>query len=489
MDDSFQHQQHPISKATQTEATFNESPTQYTCIIYKMPRQPNPQNRLACDRCHGQKLRCPRQEGQGACQRCLRASATCIFSPRQKRTSPATTSNTKEKDEQIQPASQDPQHTDEIDMDLLDPDILFDPGQHPNAAPGLSNGFLNPSSVTLTDEGDWSTLMGLASPTASSCLWDFPMQPQSPSALLRGMAFPNASYRQDLASNTNTDSSTPANTPSSSTSTTSNHDCDNRPKSRSSSSKAVATTMTTHSCIRQLADLNVKLYDQLNSLPPVCPDISVDMICATEIDGPLIAIDEIFRMTQSLIDIMVFFYPPAATGTCAQVTPDTGTLMLLFSCADRVIDIFELLFSHMQSCLVNKNVPTTLDGKPFQLPQLRIGSYTPPAPTAMTVHMLTIILMASHLFDQLQEVLGVSRYGATDSSNPAVVADPDPFEIQLAVGTRSHFPNFTDEVKAAVTRRARSVAINIITARQLVLNLPGMYGSGSFSTFRETPKD
>lgn len=376
-------------------------------------------------------------------------------------------------------------------MDLLDPGILFDSGQHEfepglpeptcNAEQGLTNGFINPNSVTLTDDCDWSNLLGLSTATE----WDFPMQPQSPLAPFRGMAFPNATYRQDT-SNSNTDSSTAANTPSSSTSTTSNHDCDSEDSPTSTSSNSKSNPLTMHSCIRQLADLNVKLYDQHKRLPPVCEDLTIDMISVTDINGPLIAIDEIFHMTQNLIDIMVFFYPPA--GTCTKVTPDTGTLMLLLSCTDRVIDIFELLFCHMESCLVNKNVPTMPDGKPFQLPALRIGSYTPPAPTAMTVHMLTIILMASHLFDQLQEVLGISRYGATDTSDPVVLASPDPFEVQLAVGKRSHFPNFTDEAKAAVTRRARSVATGIVNARRLVLNLPGMYGPGSVNTFAETPK-
>lgn len=393
------------------------------------------------------------------------------------------TNTIKEKGKELQPASQDAEQN-EIDMDLLDPDILFGTGQHEhepsypeptcNAGPGLSNGFINPSAVTLTDNSDWSSLLGLATPAE----WDFPMQPQS-----TGMAFPNATYYPDTQdTSTNTDSSTAANTPSSSTSTTSNHDCDSRPKSRNATSKS--TPLTMHSCIRQLADLNVRLYDQFKSLPPPCTDLTVDMVSVSEINGPLIAIDEIFRMTQSLIDIMVYFYPPA--GTCTRVTPDTGTLMLLLSCTDRVIDIFELLFSHMQSCLVNKNVPTMPDGKPFQLPKLRIGTYTPPAPTAMTVHMLTIILMASHLFDQLQEVLGVSRYGATDS---VVLSSPDPFEVQLAVGKRSHFPNFTDEARAAVTRRARSVATEIVNARHLILSLPGMYGPGSLSAFADTPTD
>lgn len=37
--------------------------------------------RLACDRCHGQKLRCPKQAGSRVCTRCERAGVACLFSP------------------------------------------------------------------------------------------------------------------------------------------------------------------------------------------------------------------------------------------------------------------------------------------------------------------------------------------------------------------------------------------------------------------------
>ncbi|KAI2782530.1 hypothetical protein F4815DRAFT_443050 [Daldinia loculata] len=37
--------------------------------------------RSSCDRCHSQKLKCPKQPGVATCTRCLKAGATCIFSP------------------------------------------------------------------------------------------------------------------------------------------------------------------------------------------------------------------------------------------------------------------------------------------------------------------------------------------------------------------------------------------------------------------------
>ncbi|KAI1465363.1 uncharacterized protein F4812DRAFT_119136 [Daldinia caldariorum] len=37
--------------------------------------------RSSCDRCHSQKLKCPKQPGIATCTRCLKAGAACVFSP------------------------------------------------------------------------------------------------------------------------------------------------------------------------------------------------------------------------------------------------------------------------------------------------------------------------------------------------------------------------------------------------------------------------
>ncbi|KAI1760784.1 hypothetical protein GGR53DRAFT_61821 [Hypoxylon sp. FL1150] len=37
--------------------------------------------RSSCDRCHSQKLKCPKLPGQPTCARCLKAGITCVFSP------------------------------------------------------------------------------------------------------------------------------------------------------------------------------------------------------------------------------------------------------------------------------------------------------------------------------------------------------------------------------------------------------------------------
>jgi len=37
--------------------------------------------RLACDRCHKQKLRCPKRPGVETCDRCAKARTSCVHSP------------------------------------------------------------------------------------------------------------------------------------------------------------------------------------------------------------------------------------------------------------------------------------------------------------------------------------------------------------------------------------------------------------------------
>ena len=46
----------------------------------------NIRRRSACDRCHSQKLRCPRRPGVDVCDRCAKARATCVYSPFRQKT-------------------------------------------------------------------------------------------------------------------------------------------------------------------------------------------------------------------------------------------------------------------------------------------------------------------------------------------------------------------------------------------------------------------
>lgn len=53
--------------------------------------------RHACDRCHSQKLRCLRSDYGDNCARCVKAGATCVFSPSQRGRRPVLTGNVSQK--------------------------------------------------------------------------------------------------------------------------------------------------------------------------------------------------------------------------------------------------------------------------------------------------------------------------------------------------------------------------------------------------------
>jgi len=229
--------------------------------------------------------------------------------------------------------------------------------------------------------------------------------------------------------------------------------------------------------VRQLADLNVQLYEHAETLPPLS---MATRDRTPTLDGRMFAIDKTFGMTQTLIDVINRLYPRA--GTSSEFVPDQGTVLLLLSCANRVFDIYEVIFGHMRGCIQHQLTPVTADGKTLMLPQLRIGTFAPPTPAAIAMHMLMVVMMASSLFDQLQEVLGVWR-GATSDHKWGSLGRT---EVELAVGTASHVPDFTDEARSEVSRRASVVAGEIVSTRQLLLGMSGNQTVGSMTKTMST---
>ena len=219
--------------------------------------------------------------------------------------------------------------------------------------------------------------------------------------------------------------------------------------------------------VRQLADLNVGLYEHFQSLPPVT---LVSTGRTPSMDGRMFAIDETFRMTQSLVDILKKLYPPQRQPT--DITPDQGTALLIMSCTNRVFDIYEVIFGHMRGCIQHKITPVTADGKTIRLPELRIGSYSPPTPSAIAMHMLLVLLMASEIFEQLRQVLGVWKHSKTGEAGPSGMGT----EGRDMEG--AHFPEFTVEARLEMSRRARDVAGEISTTRRLLLSMSSIHGNG-----------
>ena len=240
----------------------------------------------------------------------------------------------------------------------------------------------------------------------------------------------------------------------------------------SSSARCLGGAFDAVQYVRKLADLNVRLYEHARKLPPVT---QIPISDTQSLDSQVFAIDETFRMTQSLIGALKGLYP--RVGPAPDFVPDHGTLLLIMSCSNRVFDIYEVIFVHMRACIQHKVMPVTADGKAVSLPQLRIGSFAPPTPSAMVVHMLLIILMASELFDQLQDVLGCWRHNRQDPSGP-VQSSPGGMGTAMngSFTSRTRFPEFNEEIGMAMDRRARHIAVDIVTTRQLLLTNSGLGG-------------
>ncbi|KAM0817296.1 putative Isoflavipucine cluster transcription factor like protein [Seiridium cardinale] len=222
--------------------------------------------------------------------------------------------------------------------------------------------------------------------------------------------------------------------------------------------------------VRELADLNVCLIDHTAILPPIETQSPSDRIPSP--DGRLFTIDETFRMTQQLVDIMGRLFP--RSGSQPGPVPDQGTLLLIMSCANRVFDVYEI-WSHARLHQAQYN--TGDDG--------RENDNCPPAPhrvirapklTAIAMQMLMMAMMASELFNQLQQALGVWDQNAT----PPVQSSHGHFErIEHTTSSSSHFPRSTKEATSEISRKAGSVAAKIINTRQLLLSMPDVVGTGS----------
>ncbi|KAI0593668.1 hypothetical protein F4775DRAFT_577029 [Biscogniauxia sp. FL1348] len=100
--------------------------------------------RSSCDRCHAQKLKCPKQSGSAACARCLKAGAVCVFS-QARPPGPA-----------AQPTPLPaPAHVDDVVYELPSP--LLDDGPDTHLAwPlfDLGDGFLNPPQASQLPQQD-----------------------------------------------------------------------------------------------------------------------------------------------------------------------------------------------------------------------------------------------------------------------------------------------------------------------------------------------
>jgi hypothetical protein len=154
-------------------------------------------------------------------------------------------------------------------------------------------------------------------------------------------------------------------------------------------------------------------------------------------NGEKFAIDDTFRFTQTMIDIVESLFKTESEGDNGSLLPPTGvtfesggllhggnasshhsgdmaiaeqtpkqparqsvgepTFHLVISCWLRLGAIYNTIFGHIKTCIETRTAPTTTDGRPVSLPNVRIGSFQMPFTTTVTLQMFASLGMGSKL--------------------------------------------------------------------------------------------
>ncbi|KAL2361189.1 hypothetical protein RJZ56_005915 [Blastomyces dermatitidis] len=379
-----------------------------------MDRASTRQIRSACDRCHSQKLRCERQQGGHSCLRCSRTEAPCVYSVRQPRTV-FRPPRPRSKRRRTQDRVEDGNGSRELNMNTQ---------------------LENPFGSAVAEETPDGTYPAAFDPTFGQ--WPETLQlPQDISVpVCDQLSLPDFSNSfvepiLPIPSQTLTDRSQAI-----------PRILEDRP------------SMTLQH-VRKLADLNVKLCEHVAKMPLVSANLSeVQILVANRI----FEIDETFGLIQTLLDVTSDIYshsilpsekrppaegilptpsssslfshnnqkdqPSAATSPSAGTSPDSyvpdrATFLLILSCYDRVMDICQCLFIHIECCIKNLATPMGTEAQVAQLPELRIGSYKPPISSAVAMKMFLFHTMARQLLVQLRTVLGAHESKTTATTTTA----------------------------------------------------------------------
>ncbi|KAH8801523.1 hypothetical protein F5884DRAFT_862217 [Xylogone sp. PMI_703] len=424
-----------------------------------MASKDNIRRRAACDRCHSQKLRCTKTHNSEICDRCIKARATCHFSPfRQKpdqveppdlsksvlthvahsnQSSESETSvsgrisssvgHKRKRDSQspipeVQRSLSDLSSRRELSFDNIDfgwmsndfsylHNLEFDSSFNDFVVNGNSDKLLENIPGIAPD---LTLLNSTSNPTSNSNEafdFNFPAVPsfmQSPHPTSYSISNRSEGYISSA---------------------------EGRQKSVSLESSSSSSTSPIDSCIHQLSNLSINLYEHEATIPP--QSIHESPMLDEEIYKLYpYSVDETFRLTQTLVDIYPKFMskfvkikqpdpsrtldisrqefsgmgsgfekptakglPDSQSHSHSQKPPiDHSAILLILSCHLRLIEIYEQLFQHVEKCIIGgSKCHSAPEGVGASMPELRIGTYVPPQEAAVPMQMLLLIHLASQL--------------------------------------------------------------------------------------------
>ena len=466
---------------------------------------PQPVQRYACDRCHGQKLKCVRQ-GDG-CARCSKAKAICTWSV----LSPANTKNgnayienapgsgtessstkrrhmngstdnengthqfSSDKSDWLWPTSsaagyinpnatcsfnnhnipalQEHMHTPGYDM-LSENDIL-DPGL------ALGEAFDLPNLLYPTSEGISNLPVHASTP-------DLP-QNCTPHNLTRS---PEISYSQSPeTANLRSQDASFVNTL-------------NNSNSIAFQSKPVGLASTALSKVQELSDLNVKLYEHASTIPKP-PSTTTEPLSWK---GKDFAMDKTFDLSQRMIALLNRISPRYQEPSHSQSLKrksmcagslhhqdsgsndnsqrdrvscclDPGSMLLLLSCYLRLIDTYDSIFGNMQACLDRSSAMLPEDY--VSLPSVKVGSFSFPPTSALQITM--VLHFASDLLGRLRETTQFLHPPSNDGLRTPESQDRDNEDVPTA--------DISTATLNAVTARQNELVQRIKKLRQSLMAL------------------
>jgi hypothetical protein len=221
------------------------------------------------------------------------------------------------------------------------------------------------------------------------------------------------------------------------------------------------------SAIRQLANINVALYECATKLPSM-PEAGVDSVgigtskVRRSQKETEFVIDEIFRLTAEFIDVIKSLSgvecdtntPSSSSSVGPSSTPrtfslfinrlklshtdqaaaqtrkerlslsfshvDEATMLMVMSCHSLLTETYLSIFYMMQACIQYSVVPQMDKGWVVVLPRIQVGSHASPpiqvdansslSPGTTAMYMLMVAILSSQLCAQLVDVMGAGRW-------------------------------------------------------------------------------
>ncbi|OTA93979.1 hypothetical protein M434DRAFT_11202 [Hypoxylon sp. CO27-5] len=361
---------------------------------------PHPIQRSACDRCHGQKLRCMRTASGGACVRCVKARATCTWSPslRCKRNGSKS---------EIPDNLSDGQNGITDNLNGLNPRNNVDEGHAPLISVPVDVLCQFPRPETDfnfgTDAIQWSTPLIAGSTSGSSptlvAFTNSPPQSTSQTTPQDFLGTWQDRFNREWAMLSTEQHPLPkSNIP---------EDQSELPRLQEPGASGLSLVI-----IKGLSDLNVDLFLLSSAVPK--PSTSTSQPLSWKDKD--FAIDKTFQLSQKFIEALDKLYPrhkgSAAIDPVSSpvqgldfsrppVQFDQASFLLVLSCYQRLIETYDDIFGNMQACLDRSAITAPEDYVP--MPDMKVGSFSLPNSSALQITL--VLQLARHLIKRMEFII------------------------------------------------------------------------------------